>query len=613
MTAPAAPRARRSGGPSRVLIVLAFLLLLLAVGTPSASAHAYLESSNPADGATLDAAPGELRLGFSEHVVLNATRITVVDGAGRHLPVTGLRLVTEDPGDTEEPAEIVGHLPSLSHGTYRVSWQTLSSDDLHRTSGLLVFGVRTQVRAAAQHESPPAPDQSALDALFLLGLALALGAPLAGRALARVPGSVDVRRVLALVGRGGAVLALATGLLVPVLEAVGDTGLSIMTTGSYGLRWSVQEAGLAVLLAHHLRPPRHRLRRALLLTGAGTAALGHALLGHAAAGAGPDPVRVVATAAHLVAALTWAGSVACLALVLAATRLSARLPVNSVRSTLRAFAVPAAACVSVAAVTGVYLASHVVVSADAVVDTIYGRTLLLKLGLAAVVGVLALVNHRRLRGPRDLDVPRRTVLAEAAVLLLVLGATAVLVTGQPATQGRLVDAAPPPTHGLITRQVDNLAETLKVRPNRPGAAVVLIDVFDTRRPAPGQVSDVSVSLGGGASATATLLGDGHWSLAVPDLAAGPLPMRVSVTEAGAAPVSHTYDWVVGPGADTPAVHLSRAPIAPALRLGALFLAALLVAGWGVALRRSSRRRPARQVEVLVSTDSPGVDVFGPVP
>ena len=46
-----------------------------------------------------------------------------------------------DSEDTEEPVEVVATLPTLQRSSYRVSWETLSSDDLHRTSGVLVFGV----------------------------------------------------------------------------------------------------------------------------------------------------------------------------------------------------------------------------------------------------------------------------------------------------------------------------------------------------------------------------------------------------------------------------------------------------------------------------------------
>ena len=119
---------------------------------------AYLDPRTPAVGSTLTAAPRSLRLEFSEHVVLRATHIEVVDGDGTVVPVTGLRLVTADPDDTEEPAGIVATLPRLAQNTYRVSWETLSSDDLHRTSGILVFGVRRAVATGGVSESLPRPE-----------------------------------------------------------------------------------------------------------------------------------------------------------------------------------------------------------------------------------------------------------------------------------------------------------------------------------------------------------------------------------------------------------------------------------------------------------------------
>ena len=66
MTAVLLARPRRV--PSALLAMLLAALLLVLLTPARGSAHAYLESSNPADGATLDAGPGDLRLGFSEHV-----------------------------------------------------------------------------------------------------------------------------------------------------------------------------------------------------------------------------------------------------------------------------------------------------------------------------------------------------------------------------------------------------------------------------------------------------------------------------------------------------------------------------------------------------------------
>src|SRR5207253_1092525 len=102
------------------------------------------------------------------------------------------------------------------------------------------------------------------------------------------------------------------------------------------------------------------------------------------------------------------------------------------------FGVPAAAAVSVLVISGCYLASGVVGSVDAALLTTYGRTLLLKLGLFAVIAVLGLVNTRRLHRADRPQASRRTVVAEAVVALAVLGLAAVLTSGQPAREPQFV-------------------------------------------------------------------------------------------------------------------------------------------------------------------------------
>lgn len=42
---------------------------------------------------------------------------------------------------------MVGRLPHLSSRAYRVTWRTLSCDDLHKGSGRFAFGVRRPVEA----------------------------------------------------------------------------------------------------------------------------------------------------------------------------------------------------------------------------------------------------------------------------------------------------------------------------------------------------------------------------------------------------------------------------------------------------------------------------------
>ncbi|MDX6300773.1 MAG: copper transport protein, partial [Nocardioidaceae bacterium] len=361
-----------------------------------------------------------------------------------------------------------------------------------------------------------------------------------------------------------------------------------------GTRWGVREAGLVLLLLATVGYRRTQTRRRTavpVVAGATLAAVGAALLGHAGTGRQVDLLRVLATAVHLVAALTWAGAVLCLAIVIVGSRVSRRLPALPLRVAVRGFAAPAGCCVGVAVVTGVYLASHVVVSLDAAVTTVYGRMLLLKLALVGAAGALALANHRRVRRSDDFRLPRRTVAAEAAVAVLVVLATAVLTNGQPATEPQLVDAGPRPTSGPLSGQVQDLQESVDVRPNRPGPAVLLVDAFDTRRPAPEPVTAVTVRLGDGREVAAVPLGEGHWSAPVQDLAAGRNPMQVRVTRGASRTVTAGYTWTTGPAGSRPTAVLSRAPMSTLLTgLSALLAGALPLGCW---LRRPRRRRLER--------------------
>jgi copper transport protein len=387
---------------------------------------------------------------------------------------------------------------------------------------------------------------------------------------------------------GGAVAAATAALVLLVTQLVVAGGRAVpLVWGSYGLRWGLREAGLLVLLAATLDRPRlpwPAARRLTLPAGAVVACLGTALLGHSGTGTSLHLTRVAASAAHVGAATTWCGCVVILAVVLAPWVRAGGASLESAQVVLRRFGPPAAACVAVMVVTGVYLSSEVVGSVDAALLTVYGRTLLLKLTLAAVAGALALVNTVRLRR-RPRSTPRRTVLAEAVAAVGVLALAAVLTSGQPAMEPQLVRSTTRAPDGLVDRKVADLQETLSVRPNRPGPNVVLVDVFNTRRPAPAPVRQVFVSLTSasgqeGPSLRAEPLPDGRWSVNTDLASTGSVRVHVTALRRGLPDTAATYRWTVGgaPSPTHPAV-VSTAPLGPALRLAALVLAlALLGAG-----------------------------------
>src|SRR5689334_13243625 len=139
----------------RRLLTIGLLGVVIALLLPPApaSAHAYLVRSAPGDGSVLDRSPEALTLSFTESVEREATHVDIVDGDGRRFAPTS---IVVHGGDTESPSEVVVGLPSLPPNTYHITWRTLSSDDLHATTGNLVRGVQRAVAAAKVPSGPAA-------------------------------------------------------------------------------------------------------------------------------------------------------------------------------------------------------------------------------------------------------------------------------------------------------------------------------------------------------------------------------------------------------------------------------------------------------------------------
>ena len=102
-------------------------LALVAFGV-AAYAHAHLQKSSPADNSVITTSPSNLVLNFSE-----AARLTALSIQKDGEPARSLK-----PLPATAAQQISVPLPSLSPGTYSVSWRVLS-DDGHVMAGALHF------------------------------------------------------------------------------------------------------------------------------------------------------------------------------------------------------------------------------------------------------------------------------------------------------------------------------------------------------------------------------------------------------------------------------------------------------------------------------------------
>ncbi len=621
------------------LLVLVVALGLL-LGAAPASAHAYLVSSNPSDGQVLDQAPSELRLRLSETVILGSTSLVVVGADERHV-LTDLRLVETPTGDgtspsgaaasaaaDESPVELVAALPALPRGSYRVSLETVSADDLHRTGAVLVFGVREQVRAAGRQETPPRLDEALLRWLVLGGLCLGLGSALFRR-LTRAAGHVRLVRLadatdLAAVG-AGALACLAAAVLLVVQVVAGGGSVAQVLSGGYGERWLLRELGLVLLAAAALlrrggRAPRSAV--GVLFVGALAASTGEALLGHSGSGT-ISLTRVGATALHVTAAATWTGGVVVLAVATVLLRREGVLGRALARGVLRRFGGPAAACVGVMVATGVYLASSVVASVDALLLTDYGRVLVAKLLVTGLALGLGLHHTRGLhphlrpsRGPiHAARTPGRSLALEGGAVAGALALAAVLAAGQPAVGPSLVRDSAVGGTATASAFADDLQEQVSLSPNRPGPNIAVITVSNTRRPEPAPIEGVGLSLyspSGGLRATgaAELSAPGQWSVPVTVTQAGATRLVVTVRRTGMAPTDLSMDWRVAQ-ASPPVAVVSLDPVDGWLAGAGIVLAAILLLGWSVVGVRTwqgrRHRREALETFLDATVDAPGAE------
>lgn len=471
----------------RLLAGFGLVTVLLVVWAGTASAHAQLESSDPAAQSVLLVAPTQVVLHFGEPVTVDAGSLRVLGPDGRRIDNGGTHHLE---GDSRAIASTLP--PRLPKGTYVVAWRVISAD-AHPVHGAFVYSVGSDRGAAkASVQAIALADRSGsttvgvlywlirllvfASLLVLVGLSWMI-------ALAWRP-SGSPRRAGVVLWVSWWVLAVATVLAVAA-QGVYGAGLPIgdiirpsLITGvlrtQFGelavVRLGLLAVFIGVLRGIEDRASRGPLRWRWVLPF--NAVLGLALVltvslaGHASTGADPT-WGLVLDVLHLSAASVWTGGLALLAVVLIRPDASRGQTDDPGRIT-RAVSAYALAAVVVVVVTGTLQSMRQVGSVYAFVNTTYGRTLLVKIAMVVVLIALGALSRRLVhRGwglrrscraaissapPAQPSSPspaqsgasgghdsrpgrlRRLVVAELAVVLAVLAVTALLVNSVPARQ-----------------------------------------------------------------------------------------------------------------------------------------------------------------------------------
>jgi methionine-rich copper-binding protein CopC len=128
----------------------ATVFVLSVAMAPTTSAHADLQVSTPADGESLDIAPEEIRLTFSEELFEELVEISILDAAGDLYSTIEVEQ-TPPPG-----TDVIFPWPAQAPpGEYSIAYRVVSADG-HPVTGTISFSYA----AAAPEPSTPEPTPS---------------------------------------------------------------------------------------------------------------------------------------------------------------------------------------------------------------------------------------------------------------------------------------------------------------------------------------------------------------------------------------------------------------------------------------------------------------------
>ncbi|HEY7142833.1 MAG TPA: copper resistance protein CopC [Streptosporangiaceae bacterium] len=454
--------ARRFTYLAATLILAGFGLL---AGAPAALAHATLVAATPADGAIVPHEPANVTATFDEPVGVSPDSLQV-------FAPNGSRADTGGTTHGSKPQEIVvGLRPGLGRGTYTVGWHVISADS-HPVQGAWTFSIGAPSSTSVNPATLNSTASPVVGLVFgvvrwvaFCCFALLVGA--VGFVLWCWPAGASSPLVLRLTmgawgGLAGSVLA---AVLLQGAYGAGDAlskvfwpnvlhaTLSSRYGRSLGVRLILVIVALFVFtsILGNLRVEGRRVTiRTSVTWGVLAAALAATWAAADHAGVGIQvPLSLVSDTIHLCSVAFWLGGLTMLATIVlrrprapGAGQAAARAGRKGHKATEEAaraverFSPLALGCVGAILVTGTYQAWRGVGTWPALVDTAYGRLLLIKIGAMCVLiglGYLARIRIAALRAPAPA--------ARFTTMELVTAALPAVRAGAGARSGRLRPAA----------------------------------------------------------------------------------------------------------------------------------------------------------------------------
>lgn len=595
----------------RIALVLLVVLVATAVTALPSYSHASVLRSDPADNAVLDTPPEQVRIWFTEPVAVDFSTFRMIDIQGQTVKLEGIQ------ADPDDHKIITLLLPELASGVYSIHWNVLSEADGHDTQGVLAFGIGSDADISAAQSvttDTAVPWMEVLLRWLNFGLLAAVTGALAIRYLILRQSEADEtvgtavqeaqQHIVTWTIRFAAGL-FAVGFLfliyqiVNLLETLPDsatfwgTGWKLITLSRWGYLWLARQAVIVLLLAawRLIQMNRQQPESKLLGFLAALFTLGltivQALNSHAVAVSNQRSLAIAIDTLHLTSIGLWLGGMLALIIgLLPIIRRDRSLFAPLARAGWGRFGLLAAFSVGFIILTGIYNTGRQVASIDALLTTFYGQSLLTKIGLMLLMGVVGLVNSMLLHGriaaplakllnkpvgwtPLPLQKLPQLVLVEmgiGVVIILFVG----LITSAPNPNGpEFMPFDEETVLGTVSAPVDDLLISFSAKPNRPGQNVFLVRAASARRPPPAEVLRVITRLTyldeeiGTITVDAQEIDEGQYHIGGSYFSlAGNWQVEVAIRRQGIEDTVAQFEWVVPPAVETRPEIISNQPIEP---------------------------------------------------
>ncbi|MEQ8671827.1 MAG: copper resistance protein CopC [Aggregatilineales bacterium] len=475
-----------------VFAVSVFVIVMCFLNVRPAQAHANLLEAQPTANTVLQSAPQEIRLTFSEALEAQFSQIDLYNAAGDQLETSPAVV------DSTDAHVLILALDDLPDGIYTVAWRVVSSVDGHTTQGSFPFsiGVTLDNAFALDGANTALPvGNSLIRMVNLLSLALMVGSVgfwlfvWSPAKFADAPQFVLRMERLMWLGWG---FVGVTSVLLLVMQTETITGKSffnsldaldtVLFDSRFGRLW-VLRVGAWILFGAVLRfvNSRDLSYRLAFVAGLGVL-LTQSLYSHA--GAAEDAfVAVLVDGLHLSAMAFWVGGLIQFLNILPLVRKDDTAKTGVL---VAQFSIYARLGVIVLMLTGIYATWLQVGSVDALINTDYGRALIIKLALILPLLAIAAVNlFMTQRGlTRDEAVwngrLRKLVSAEIVLTVLILGAVGVMTSIEPARSNYAkISATPESADFSAQATVDDLQIDFTVSPAYTGENTFILRLSTT--------------------------------------------------------------------------------------------------------------------------------------